>query len=156
MQKTQSLLNTQQQLALKTYVRLMRCVDSVTMKMHGHLAEHKLTPSQFGVMEALYSLGPMCQKDISQKILKSGGNITMVIDNLEKRSFVKRVRDEKDRRKFIVQLTEEGEALIGKVFLRHAEVAEQIFSVLSSEELEEFGRLSKILGKSTVPERQGK
>ncbi len=44
-----------------------------------------LTESQFGVLDSLFHLGPMKQKEIGKKILKSGGNITMVINNLEKR-----------------------------------------------------------------------
>jgi MarR family 2-MHQ and catechol resistance regulon transcriptional repressor len=145
------MMDKRQQLALKTYVRLMRCVDSVSGKMHRHLKKQPLTPSQFGVLEALYSLGPLCQKEISQKILKSGGNITMVIDNLEKQDLVKRVRDTHDRRKFIVELTQQGRALIEKVLPIHAEVAERVFSVLNVEELEEFGRMLKVIGKSALP-----
>ncbi|MCP4403537.1 MAG: MarR family transcriptional regulator [bacterium] len=140
----------QQKLALKSYVRLMRCVDSVTTTLHKHLKNSRLTPSQFGVLEALYSLGPLCQRDLGQKLLKSGGNITMVIDNLEKRYLVKRIRDRLDRRKFIVQLTEEGQALIEKVFPVHAQMAEELFFVLSEDELEEFGRMLKTLGKSAA------
>lgn len=143
-------LKNSQQLALATYVRMMRCVDSVTVKMHRHLAGHNLTISQFGVLEALYSLGPLCQKEIGQKILKTGGNITMVIDNLEKRNLVKRERDENDRRKFTVKLTEEGFSLIERIFPVHAETAEQVFSALSPEELKELGRMLEVLGKSAA------
>jgi len=140
----------QQKLALKNYVRLMRCVDSVTTTLHKHLSNSGLTPSQFGVLEALYSLGPLCQKEIGHKILKSGGNITMVVDNLEKRRLVTRIRDTDDRRKFVVQLTEEGQSLIGEIFPVHAQAAEKLFRVLSAEESEEFGRMVKKLGKSAA------
>ena len=116
----------------------------------------RLTSSQFGVLEALHSLGPLCQKDISQKILKSGGNITMVIDNLEKRQLVKRVRDLQDRRKFIIELTDEGKALIEKVFPVHAQIAEELFAVLSMDELEELGQMLKLLGKSAASGKTGK
>jgi MarR family 2-MHQ and catechol resistance regulon transcriptional repressor len=40
----------------------------------------------------------MCQSDIGSKLLKSSGNITLVVDNLEKRSLVRRQRDDNDRR----------------------------------------------------------
>ena len=56
------------------------------------MAAFDLTISQFGVLEALYHKGPLCQRDIAAKILKSTGNITMVIDNLEKRELVRRER----------------------------------------------------------------
>ena len=42
-----------------------------------------MTVSQFGVLEALHHLGPLRQGEISAKLLRSGGNITLVVDNLE-------------------------------------------------------------------------
>ena len=136
------------QLALKTYTKMVRATDSVTAKMHRHLAQYKLTISQFGVLEALYHLGPLCQRDVGRKILKTSGNITMVIDNLEKRRLVVREKDMSDRRFIIVKLTDKGESLISKIFPAHAEIASKVFSILNSQELEELGRTLKILGKS--------
>ena len=53
----QTMTQTEQQ-ALKLYTQLMRAANAVTEKMHGHLADNRLTLSQFGVLEALYHLGP--------------------------------------------------------------------------------------------------
>jgi MarR family 2-MHQ and catechol resistance regulon transcriptional repressor len=139
-----------QELVLKAYIKLMRSSDAVTAKMHKHLAEYNLTVSQFGVLEALYSLGPLCQKEIGKKILKSDGNITMVIDKLEKRDLAKRERNMNDRRYITVKLTNKGEELMDQLFPLHAKIAEQIFSVLTPEELEELGRMLKILGTSNI------
>ncbi len=77
--------NRQETRALSTYVKLMRAAESITARIHRHLASVGLTLSQFAVLEALYHLGPLYQREIGQKLLKSSGNITMVIDNLEKR-----------------------------------------------------------------------
>lgn len=141
-------ISEHQLLVLKTYTRMMRAAGSVTMKMHEHLAGPKLTLSQFGVLEALYHLGPLCQRDIGKKILKSSGNMTLVIDNLEKRDLVVREKDPKDRRFMTVSLTEEGRALIGGLFPRHAGVAEKVFSVLSPAELTQLGELLEKIGKA--------
>jgi len=141
-------VNDIQQRALKTYVRLMRAVDAVTVALHRHLADHRLTISQFGVLEALHHRGPLCQKELAAKILKSGGNLTMVIDNLEKCALVQRIRDEQDRRKFMITLTDAGQTLIATIFPTHAETARQVFSVLEPDELDELGRLLLKLGKS--------
>jgi MarR family 2-MHQ and catechol resistance regulon transcriptional repressor len=98
------------------------------------------------VLEALYHLGPLSQKDIGQKILRSSGNITMVIDNLEKRGLVMRKRDKSDRRVFIVHLTDEGNKLISKVFPPHATKISDEMSVLSATEQKTLGGLCKKLG----------
>lgn len=132
--------------ALNTYTKLMRAAESVTSRVHRVLAAPKLTISQFGVLEALHHKGPLCQKDIAAKILKSTGNITLVIDNLEKLGLVKRVRDSEDRRYLTVHLTETGTELIAKVFadVEAAIVAE--FAALAEEEQKILGSLCKKLG----------
>lgn len=132
--------------ALNTYTKLMRATESVTSRVHRVLAEPKLTISQFGVLEALFHKGPLCQKDIAAKILKSTGNITLVIDNLEKLGLVRRVRDSEDRRYLTVHLTATGRELIAKVFsdVEAAIVGE--FAALTEEEQELLGSFCKKLG----------
>ena len=137
-----------QQRALKTYVKLMRAASGVTEKMHRHLRNHGLTHSQFGVLEALLHLGPMCQREIGDKILKSGGNMTLVIDNLNKRGLVERVQDIQDRRYIKIHLTPKGHDLVSSVFPRHAAIAEKVFAIMSEDEQERLGRLLKKLGRS--------
>ena len=132
--------------ALNTYVKLMRATESVTSRAHQQLSTFGLTFSQFGVLEALYHLGPMSQSEIGQKILRSSGNMTMVIDNLEKRQLVKRERSQADRRFFIVHLTDKGKKLIGKIFPSHAAEITREFDVLTASEQRTLGRLCKKLG----------
>jgi MarR family 2-MHQ and catechol resistance regulon transcriptional repressor len=134
--------------ALKTYVKLMRAAESVTARIHRHLSSTGLTTSQFAVLEALYHLGPLSQREIGQKILRSSGNITMVIDNLEKNGLVRRERNETDRRFFIVHLTDKGYNLINKIFPPHAAVIAHDLAVLTAAEQDTLGRLCKKLGLS--------
>ena len=133
---------------LKLYTQLMRATSAVTERLHRHLLDYKLSISQFGVIEALYHLGPLCQKDIGDKILKTSGNITLVIDNLEKRELVKREKDPDDRRRMTVRLTASGHELIEKVFPDHSKIALRIFSVLEPEEQCSLSLLLKKLGKA--------
>jgi MarR family 2-MHQ and catechol resistance regulon transcriptional repressor len=134
--------------ALKTYVKLMRAAESVTARTHRHLASTGLTVSQFAVLEALYQLGPLSQREIGQKILRSSGNITMVIDNLEKNGLARRERFEADRRFFIVHLTDKGYHLINNIFPPHAAVIAEDLGVLTAAEQDALGRLCKKLGLS--------
>lgn len=138
--------------ALTTYVKLMRAAESMTARTHRHLSSVGLTISQFGVLEALYHKGPLSQKEIGQKILRSSGNITMVIDNLEKRALVRRERNHVDRRYFIVYLTDDGQKLISKIFPPHAAVITHEMSMLTATEQVTLGRLCKKLGLKEMPE----
>ena len=78
--------------------------------------------------------------------LKTSGNITMIVDNLEKRGLVKRTRMAEDRRIINVQLTENGHLLMKKVFPKHAAIVAEKMGVLSSSEQDELARLCKKLG----------
>jgi MarR family 2-MHQ and catechol resistance regulon transcriptional repressor len=133
--------------AFKTYVKLMRAADSATARIHSHLAPRGLTLSQFGVLEALYSLGPLCQKELGEKILKTSGNVTLVVDNLEKQDLVRRERNAEDRRFVTVSLTDKGHRLIQEMFPRHAGAVREEMAVLTPSEQEELGRLCRKLGK---------
>ena len=132
--------------ALKTYVKLMRATESVTARTHQQLSTFGLTFSQFGVLEALYHIGPMSQSEIGQKILRSSGNVTLVIDNLEKRNLVRRERNRADRRFFIIHLTDEGKKLISRIFPSHAAEIKRELDVLTPAEQHTLGKLCKKLG----------
>jgi MarR family 2-MHQ and catechol resistance regulon transcriptional repressor len=133
--------------ALDTYIKLMRAAELVTTRIHRHLNAVNLTISQFGVLEALFHLGSLSQRDLAEKLLKSGGNMTMVIDNLEKRQLVKRERSAEDRRFVSVCLTEEGRQLISKIFPQHVAAVVEEISILTESEQAELGRLCLRLGK---------
>ena len=132
--------------ALNSYTKLMRAAESVTGRVGRTMSAAGLTISQFGVLEALHHKGPLCQRDIAAKILKSTGNITLVIDNLEKQGLVMRERISDDRRYLTVRLTGKGETLISTAFanVEAAIVAEM--GSLTGDEQETLGRLCKKLG----------
>jgi MarR family transcriptional regulator, 2-MHQ and catechol-resistance regulon repressor len=131
---------------LNTYTKLMRAAESVTARVSRCMSEADLTISQFGVLEALHHKGPLCQRDLAAKILKSTGNITLVIDNLEKRDLVRRERDSADRRYLTVHLTTAGTELIAPVFARVEKAIVSEMASLTAEEQELLGKLCKKLG----------
>jgi len=138
--------NQKEIIALRTYVKLMRATESITARIHRNLISVGLTLSQFAVLEALYHLGPLYQTEIGKKLLRSSGNITMVIDNLEKRGYVKRERKKEDRRYMMVRLTDVGFELISKLFPSHATVIAREMSALSESEQDTLAQLCKKLG----------
>ena len=131
---------------LDTFIKLTRCTNSLMARLAERNTIGDLTYSQFAVLEALYHLGPLTQGEISAKILKSGSNITTVIDNLERDGLVRRERDAKDRRVIYVHLTEAGSRKIEEVFPMHVAALVEEFSVLSATEQETLGELCRKLG----------
>lgn len=141
---------TAEKRALNAFIKLVRAAQSVSGRVESRFSEIGLTVSQFGALEALVHLGPLNQKALAGKILKSTGNITMVVDNLEKRGLVERVRDEEDRRHYSVRATRKGRALIGSFFPGHVQRIVAEMGSLTPEEQEELGRLCRTVG---LPER---
>lgn len=133
--------------ALNAFIKLTRATESLLSRLSQRGTMGDLTISQFGVLEALYHLGPMCQTALGNKLLKSSGNITMVIDNLEKRGLVRRVRDSEDRRFIKIVLTEAGRELIARLFPQHLAAIKEEMSVLTPEEQETLALLCRKLGK---------
>lgn len=132
--------------ALNVFIKLMRASESLTSNLYKQLSDHNLTMSQFGVLEALLHLGPLNQRALGEKLLKSGGNITLVIDNLEKNNWVERKPNPDDRRSVLIHLTEEGRSFIESYFPKHVDNIVKEFSVLTAEEQEQLGTLCKKLG----------
>ncbi len=132
--------------ALDSYIKLARAAESVAAAINGYLKGYDLTISQFGVLEAVYHLGPLHQKEVAHKILKSDGNLTLVIDNLVKRDLVERVRDSHDRRYVFIHLTDRGRDLITTIFPAHVQRVVTTMSALTDAEQEQLAALCRKLG----------
>jgi MarR family 2-MHQ and catechol resistance regulon transcriptional repressor len=136
--------------ALNAFIKLVRAAQSVSGRVESHFSEIGLSVSQFGVLESLFHLGPLNQKTLAGKILKSTGNITMVVDNLEKQGLVTRARDDNDRRHYLVRLTEKGKRLMGSYFPGHVARIVSEMSALTKSEQDELGRLCRKVGIKDV------
>jgi MarR family 2-MHQ and catechol resistance regulon transcriptional repressor len=132
--------------ALDTYIKLVRAVESLTTRAHVVLPSD-LTVTQFGVLEALYHLGPKCAGELAGKVLKSAGNLTLVLDNLERAGYVRRERNPDDRRFVTIHLTEKGRAFIADLFPKIAASITRELNVLSLEEQTTLGALCRRLGR---------
>jgi len=136
---------------LDTFIKLTRCTNSLLARLAERNTIGDLTYSQFAVLEALYHLGHMTQGEISSKVLKSGSNMTTVIDNLERDGFVRRERDARDRRVIHVHLTAAGRGKIQAVLPGHIAALVEEFKALTASEQEMLGELCKKLGKGRNP-----
>ena len=105
-----------------------------------------LTQPQFGVLETLGHIGPLTFGELSRKQLVSSGNMTCVVDNLEKEGLVERIHSTEDRRAIKVQLTAKGQTLFDEIFVKHAHWVAELSSVLPEKEQRQLGTLLKKLG----------
>jgi len=138
---------SRQRLALLTYGRLLRAASTLRGVASRQLDGTGLTLSQFAVLEALYHLGPMSLSEVANKILTTGGNLTMVAGNLEKQGLVSRKVSTEDARVYILSLTSKGKKMIDEIFPEHAIAITQAFETLSPKEQKGLAELCRKLGE---------
>ena len=88
--------------------RLYRAVYLDSAKMSRQFG---LTGSQSGVLRNLVAHGPLSSAALSRRLYVTPSNVTGVIDRLERKGLVERVRKEGDRRIALITLTEKGDEL---------------------------------------------
>lgn len=131
--------------ALSACIALLRAADSLNSRLSGRLVHEPVTLSQWAVLDALYWSGPMKARDIASKLLKSDGNITYVMDNLEKCEMITKRRSNVDRRSLVVKISAKGREIYERLLPGHVEFVTRLFSVLSPMQQETLGKLSTIL-----------
>ena len=134
--------------ALALWVKLARAFSVFNHRTAEHIRTFGLTQAQFGALECLGHKGPLTLGELCRKQLVSGGNMTVVVDNLEREKLVERLRSKEDRRAIVVRLTPKGKELFDRIFRGHAEYVATLSSVLSEGEQARLSSLLKKLGKS--------
>ncbi len=144
--ETKKSYGEQNDLNLKALVILSRCFQSVQKREMKTIKQGELTAAQFRVLEILYHKGELRICEIIEGTLSSGGNMTVVIENLEKNGFIGRYPDPHDGRVTLVHITAKGEALMQSLFPNHVDNVSAIFNVLTVQEKYELMDLLKKLG----------
>ncbi len=73
--------------------------------------EFQVSGPQLNCLKALFKSGPLPPSQIAREILVESSTVTGIIDRLEQKGFVKRVRSAQDRRKIFIEMTNSGRAL---------------------------------------------
>ena len=94
---------------------------------------------QFDVLSELERAGdPLTMSQLSKELMVSNGNVTGVIDRLEKTGFVKRVRAEHDRRIQFIELTAKGRKEFNRMASRHERWVAELLSELSMTDMNQL------------------
>jgi len=88
--------------------RLVRAVYLDSQKIS---KRYGLTGPQSSVLRNLLNIGSMSSADLSRNLFVTPSNITGIIDRLEKKQFVERIKKEGDRRVALITLTQTGQEL---------------------------------------------
>jgi MarR family 2-MHQ and catechol resistance regulon transcriptional repressor len=141
-------LDASEAAALRLWVILSRAHEAIARHAEADVARHGLTIAEFGILEALYHVGPLLLGELQRKILVSSGGVTYLVDRLEKRGLVRREACPEDRRARYATLTTEGKRLVARIFPDHARAIERAVSGLPRSDRERAAALLKQLGRA--------
>lgn len=129
----------------KLIIALSRSLQAIHKQSEALFRRNNLTMAQFAVLEALLHKGDLTVQQLIDAVLSSSGNMTVVIRNLERQGWVRRMKNPVDSRSFLICLTETGKALIRPVFTAHMDLVEEALGPLCPEEKETIIRILKKL-----------
>lgn len=98
-------------------IAILHSADRLRRQATEMLAPHDITLQQFNVLRILRGARPdgLCTLTIAQRMIEETPGITRLIDRLEKKGLVRRVRSEEDRRQVWCRITPAGERLLTRL-----------------------------------------
>ena len=139
--------------SLRLWLRLLSCTSFIEDIVRQNLREQfDISLPRFDLMAQLERhRDGLTMGELSRRMMVSGGNITAIVDQLEKEQLVQRQVALADRRSFKVLLTPLGRKSFSQMAIAHEQWVIEIFSKLSDQHQKQ---LANILGNLKVKIRQ--
>jgi DNA-binding MarR family transcriptional regulator len=132
--------------ALRIWLRLLTCTQLIERRVRTGLREaFGTTLPRFDLMAQLerHRHG-LKMNELSRMLMVTGGNVTAIVDQLEKEGLVDRLDEPADRRAFRIRLTPAGTKSFAEMARAHEQWVVELLGGLSRREHEE---LLKLLAK---------
>jgi DNA-binding MarR family transcriptional regulator len=126
--------------ALRIWLRLLTCTQLIERRVRSGLREEFATTlPRFDLMAQLerHREG-LKMNELSRMLMVTGGNITAIVDQLEKEGQVERLDDSADRRAFRIRLTRSGEKSFTEMARAHEQWVVELLAGLSRKEHDEL------------------
>ena len=139
-------------LGLSVWLRLMKTYNLILRRARRSVGDG-LTLPQFDVMAQLTRMPQgMTSVELSRSLLVSAGNLTGIVDRLERDALVRREAHETDGRATRIHLTAAGRRKMAVLLPRHARDIETIFRPLPRSDIERLRDLLGSLARALEPE----
>jgi MarR family transcriptional regulator, 2-MHQ and catechol-resistance regulon repressor len=131
-------------LATECYANLWRAAELLMGLHNRHTAErYQLSPSARGVLAVVEGAGqPLEPSVIAERLVVTTGSMTSLLDNLEKRGLVRRLPHPSDRRRLLIDITPEAQAIVDEFLPAfHARERDVVTAALTTSEQRTLLRL---------------
>ncbi len=124
--------------SLRAWLRLLACENLIEQTLRARLRkDFNITLPQFDVLSELEHAGEqLTMSRLSEKLMVSNGNVTGVVDRLERDEYVMRQASPTDRRVQHISLTPKGKKKFQEMALVHEKWVEDLFKDLNLSELD--------------------
>jgi DNA-binding MarR family transcriptional regulator len=120
---------------------LARLGKVAARRLNARLAETGLKPPEATILITLRDLGPRSQQDLGEQLHIDASNLVSFLNTLEEDGLVVRRRDPADRRRHIVEITEQGLKRVPVCDNPVDELENELFAGLNDDERERLHRL---------------
>jgi DNA-binding MarR family transcriptional regulator len=137
---------TDGKLQTRLWLRLLTCTQLIETEIRGRLrAGFETTLPRFDVLAQLQAAGQaLTMGELSDRLMVTTGNVTGLIDAMQKDGLVARQPHPTDRRSTLIAATDSGQALFDRMAPAHRHWIEALTSGLSRAEM---ALLFELLGK---------
>jgi DNA-binding MarR family transcriptional regulator len=139
----ETMARAQDHRALRIWLRLLTCTQMIERVVRTRLrGRFGTTLPRFDLMAQLerHPQG-LKMNELSQRLMVTGGNVTAIVDQLEKEGLVERLEEPADRRAFRIRLTKGGDKAFAEMAREHEEWVVELFSGVSRKDQDELLRL---------------
>lgn len=137
---------TQRKIALDRIVEAIVYLQTEGRRLaRERAADYGLTPTQLSVVKGLETVGDLSLSALSERIRANNSTVTGIVDRMERDGLVRRERDVRDRRVWMIRLTDRGRRVAQKVDGTPWEILKQaVFSLSAGEQAQLIGVMEKL------------
>jgi DNA-binding MarR family transcriptional regulator len=110
-----------------------------------------ITPRQFGVLIALYQLGPLTPSILADRISCDRNTLSEMLKRMTARKLISKKSNSEDRRSIQVQITAKGEEALLSVVPAAAELQEIMLAPLNRQDRAHFLKCMLAIAKAPTP-----
>jgi DNA-binding MarR family transcriptional regulator len=129
-----------------TVVMLMRLATAIKKRSTEELMGVKLR--QLMLLSYLRYGAPALQQQLCEALWLDANNCVLLLNELEDMGYIERRRDPADRRRHVVELTDEGRAALERAERAQDSLGDELFAALTEEER---ATLRSLLGRALEP-----
>lgn len=124
-------LSVSERARIGLWIRMARCYNLAIRELRASLRDECTMP-QFDVLAQLNrSPDGLTFSALSARLLVTAGNLTGIVDRLEKQELARRETNPEDRRQTFIKLTDKGREYCDKIIPHHESEIARLFGELS-------------------------